>query len=101
MRLVNVELGKWILFWFLSLEGRRFVEQVASSTSGLYTLSVNKVASLPVLLPSLAEQQFIVEEVERRLSLIEKLNASVEADFQRADRLRQATLKRAFSGGIF
>ena len=67
VRLVNVGFGKSVLFWLLSPRGRRFVEQVASSTSGLYTLSINKVADLPILLPPLVEQNQIVDEVERRV----------------------------------
>jgi type I restriction enzyme, S subunit len=100
IRLVNVELGKWILFWLLSLPGRHFVEQVASSTSGLYTLSVNKVAALPILLPPLAEQHQIVAEVERRLSMVEELEKEVTTNLQRAERLRQSVLQSAFSGQL-
>jgi type I restriction enzyme, S subunit len=59
VRLLNIELGRWILFWLLSLPGRNFVEEVASSTSGLYTLSVNKVASLPILLPPLPNNSLL------------------------------------------
>jgi type I restriction enzyme, S subunit len=100
VRLLNIDLGKWILFWLLSLPGRNFVEEVASSTSGLYTLSVNKVASLPILLPPFAEQQFIVEEVERRLSVNEELTIELEANLKRVERLRQSILQRAFSGTL-
>jgi type I restriction enzyme, S subunit len=45
-----------------------------------------------------AEQQQIVAEVERRLSVIEELESAVEANLTRADRLRQSTLAHAFSG---
>lgn len=100
IRLVNVDIGKWILFWLLSLPGRHFVERVASSTSGLYTLSVNKVCSLPILLPPWAEQNEIVEEVERRLSMVEDLEKEVIANLQRAERLRQSILARAFCGKL-
>jgi len=100
VRLLNIELGKWILLWLLSLPGRNFVEEVASSTSGLYTLSVNKVASLPILLPPFAEQQFIVEEVERRLSVNEEMTIQLEANLKRVDRLRQSILQRAFNGNL-
>jgi type I restriction enzyme, S subunit len=100
VRLVNVGLEKWILFWLLSLPGRRFVEQVASSTSGLYTLSVNKVASLPVPLPPLTEQEFIVEEVERRLSVNDELANELVANLKRVERLRQSILQRAFNGQL-
>ena len=76
------------------------VSKVASSTSGLYTLSVSKVSSLPIPLPPVAEQRRIVAEVERRLSVIRQTEAAVEANLTRADRLRQSILKEAFSGKL-
>ena len=94
-------MAKWILYWLLSPVGRDFVELVASSTSGLYTLSVNKVGDLPIVIPALAEQQRIVAEVERRLSVVDELEAVVNANLQRAARLRQAILQRSFSGNLF
>ena len=81
--------------------GESQVEEVSSSTSGLYTLSVNKVGDLPIIVPSLAEQGQIIAEVERRLSVIEALETAVEANLTRADRLRQSVLKNAFSGKLF
>ncbi len=39
-------------------------------------------------------------EVERRLSVVEEFEAQVAANLQRAARLRQAILQRAFSGGL-
>ena len=91
---------KWIQHWLQSPVGRQFVEIVASSTSGLYTLSVGKVGDLPVALPPLAEQTRIVAEVERRLSVVEELESVVSANLQRATRLRQSILQKAFSGEL-
>ena len=51
VRPVEPQMSKWILHWLQSPKGRHFVELVASSTSGLYTLSVNKVGGLPVAVP--------------------------------------------------
>ena len=56
--------------------------------------------SMPLPLPPLAEQQRIVAEVERRLSVVEELEATVAAGLRRAERLRQAILKRAFEGRL-
>lgn len=53
-----------------------------------------------VSLPPLEEQRFIVEEVERRLSVVDKLEATVEANLKQAAGLRQSILKQAFSGGL-
>jgi len=51
-------------------------------------------------LPPLKEQLFIVEEVERRLSVVDKLEATVEANLKQAGGLRQSILKQAFSGEL-
>ncbi len=97
VRLVCPVMSGWILSWLLSSAGRHFVEVVASSTSGLYTLSVNKVGNLPIPLPPIAEQQRIVAEVDRRLSVIEELETRTSTELRRATRLRQAILGQAFS----
>ena len=80
--------------------GTRRVAEVAASTSGLYTLSVGKISSLPIPLAPLAEQEQIVAEVERRLSIVDELEGQVAADLKRASRLRQSILKRAFAGRL-
>ena len=51
-------------------------------------------------LPPLAEQTRIVAEVERRLSVVEELEAAVSANLQRATRLRQSILQKAFTGEL-
>ena len=51
-------------------------------------------------LAPLAEQQQIVAEVERRLSVIEELEAAVQANLTRAERMRQSILQQAFSGRL-
>ena len=68
--------------------------------SGVKHLRVGDVERLPIPLPPLVEQHRIVAEVERLLSVIEELEAAVEANLIRANRLRQATLQKAFSGKL-
>jgi type I restriction enzyme S subunit len=63
-------------------------------------VSLGDIKEFLVPLPSLAEQESIVAEVERRLSVIEELDAAVEANLNRADRLRQRILQDAFSGKL-
>jgi type I restriction enzyme, S subunit len=53
-----------------------------------------------VPLPSIAEQHRIVNEVERRHSVLDQLEQIVHAELRRADRLRQAVLQRAFEGRL-
>jgi len=51
VRLLLPQMAKYVLNWLLSVGGRENITKVASSTSGLYTLSLSKVSSLPVPLP--------------------------------------------------
>jgi type I restriction enzyme, S subunit len=60
-------------------------------------LNLSLIRAIRVPLPPLAEQERIVAEVDRRLSIVRELEAEVEANLKRAQALRQATLSRAFS----
>ena len=51
VRFNPVEIGKCVLLWLLSIDGRKQITRVASSTSGLYTLSISKVSALPTPTP--------------------------------------------------
>lgn len=50
--------------------------------------------------PWLVSQSASVAEVERRLSVVEELEAVVSANLQRATRLRQSILQKAFLGTL-
>jgi type I restriction enzyme S subunit len=86
-------------FWN-SPSGSSAVKAVASSTSGLHTLSVRKVGLLEIPVPPLRQQEMIVEDLERKLSLVDDLGTQVEVGLARAKRLRQSILKRAFEGKL-
>ena len=63
-------------------------------------LNKSRVQEIPLPLPPVAEQRRIVAEVERRLSVVQQAEATVEASLVRAERLRQSILKQAFSGKL-
>jgi type I restriction enzyme S subunit len=63
-------------------------------------LNQQEIKSLPVPLPPPAEQQRIVAEVERRLSVVAAAERAIAASLARAGRLRQAILHQAFSGRL-
>jgi type I restriction enzyme S subunit len=63
-------------------------------------INTNQLLRMPVALPPLAEQRRIVMEVERRLSVTQAAEQVVAANLKRAERLRQAVLKRAFEGKL-
>jgi type I restriction enzyme, S subunit len=70
----------------------------ASGSTAQPHLYLSDLKALPVALPPLAEQARIVAEVERRLSVVDQLEATITANLRRATRLRQSILAAAFSG---
>jgi len=62
--------------------------------------NTKSVAALPIPVPPKNEQYRIVEEVERRLSVVDELDVVVGVNLERAERLRQSVLKRAFEGKL-
>jgi type I restriction enzyme S subunit len=76
-----------------------FTPRTTGST-GRRKLTQRGLMTAPFLLPPLVEQRRIVEEVERRLSVIEELEATAVASLKRAERLRQSILHRAFTGKL-
>ena len=79
---------------------RNHVERRARTTAGQTGVSGTDIKQMPIPLPSLTEQEEIIAEVERRLSVVKEVEAQVEADLKRAARLRQSILKRAFEGKL-
>jgi len=55
---------------------------------------------IPFPLCSLEEQQQIVQEIESRLSVADKMEESITASLQQAEALRQSILKKAFEGRL-
>ena len=79
---------------------RGFLSKRIRTTAGQSGVSGSDLKQMPIPLPPLAEQRRIVAEVERRLSVIQQAEATVEASLARAGRLRQSILKQAFSGKL-
>ena len=100
VRPVESRMSKWILHWLQSPNGRHFVELVASSTSGLYTLSVNKVGALPVPLAPLCEQRQIVAEIEKQFTRLEAGVAALRRVQANLKRYRASVLKAACEGRL-
>ena len=88
------------LFHHLLSDARSGALGRAARGVGIHHLGAERSSSWAVALPPLAEQRRIAAEVERRLSVIQKMEHTVEASLARAERLRQSILKQAFSGRL-
>ena len=67
---------------------------------GINHLGASKFAQIALPLCSLAEQQEIVRLLEERFTAIEQQEREIDSALTQAEMLRQALLKRAFSGQL-
>lgn len=87
-------------YYLMSKDGKTRLTSNAKWAVNQASINQKDVCATPIPLPPFAEQQRIVAEVERRLSVIQQSEATVEASLARAERLRQSILKQAFSGQL-
>lgn len=91
-------LPNYALYYFMSYYGRNQILKVASSTSGLYTLSANKIRNLQIPYCDLVAQQKIISIIEEKTSVCKNIEQTVNQTLQQAEALRQSILKQAFEG---
>lgn len=90
-------------FFIMLFHGSPFIlDQIAELCKGSTRIFLNQsiLKAIIFTLPPINEQRRIISEVERRLSVIQEIEASVQAGLARAARLRQSILKRAFEGRL-
>jgi len=80
----------------IKLELRR----ASYASGGQPNINLGTLLPLSIPFPSLPEQELIVDEVERRFSVVKEEESVVTVNLQRADRLKRAVLARAFSGRL-
>jgi type I restriction enzyme S subunit len=90
---------RYIAIFLRSLDAQNYFKRVARGVA-VKGVNISEVRTTPIFIPPYAEQERIVQEVERRLSVVDELEATVTANLKRAERLRQAILQRAFSGNL-
>jgi type I restriction enzyme S subunit len=89
--------SRLLAFWLMSPQVKRRIERTSKATAGQFNVQVSTCRRLVLPVPPLAEQDRIVAEVDRRLSIVRCVEAEVDANLKRAQALRQAILARAFS----
>ncbi|MBK8624811.1 MAG: restriction endonuclease subunit S [Saprospiraceae bacterium] len=63
-------------------------------------LNKERIKSILIPLPSINEQQLIVDELESKLTICDKIEETINQSLQQAETLRQSILKQAFEGKL-
>lgn len=75
-------------------------QRMASITTNIAHLTLEKFVAAPFPLPPAAEQERIVREVDRLMSFADDVERSIKTNLARARELRRAVLREAFNGGL-
>jgi type I restriction enzyme S subunit len=92
-------LPEFVYFMCISYQFQKSIIDNASATT-LPILNKSKFEILLIPLPSLSEQHRIVEEIERRLSIADETEKTIDQSLKQAERLRQSILKKVFEGKL-
>lgn len=84
------------------LNGQRFLNYCHNTATGstIPNVSLKAMREFEIPLPSITEQNKIVQEIESRLSVAAKMEESINQSLQQAEALRQSILKKAFEGKL-
>ena len=76
------------------------IESVARSANGINNINAKEIQNLIIPICSLKEQEQIVQEIETRLSVCDRLESDITENRKRSESLRQTILKKAFAGEL-
>ncbi|MBU4502281.1 MAG: restriction endonuclease subunit S, partial [Nanoarchaeota archaeon] len=76
------------------------IEKKAKSTSGVNNINAKELGSMAINMFSIEEQEQIVQEIESRFSVIDKLEGTVDNALKKSEQLRNSILKSAFEGKL-
>ena len=91
-------------FFEYTLNSPKYTRMTENLKTGIndsgVNLTQNRFLDLKIPLPSLPEQQAIVQEIETRLSVCDKIEQDIKENLEKAEALRQSILKKAFEGKL-
>lgn len=96
---LNIIDPKYFVYLFQGGKVRQQVYDLCKGSSRAF-LNQTILNSLDFPYCSIEEQQLIVQEIESRLSVADKMEESIVQSLKQAEALRQSILKKAFSGEL-
>jgi type I restriction enzyme S subunit len=92
-------ISNYLLYYIQSPQTQKRIQEL-SQGSAQNCLYINKIKQIEIPLPPLNEQQQIVEELESKLTICDKIEETISLSLQQAETLKQSILKKAFEGKL-
>jgi len=93
-------LPKYLLYYTWTDEFKNQFFSNETGNVGQGNVGMKAVTNTIIEIPTLAEQHYIVSEIESRLSVCDKIEESITHSLLQAEALRQSILKKAFEGKL-
>ena len=91
--------SEYLKYFIQSPFGSKLINDSMTGTA-IKRIVLRKIRDSMIILPPISEQHQIVSEIERRLSVCDKLEETIEAGLKQAEVLRAGVLKMAFEGRL-
>ncbi len=92
--------SKYLSYFMQNTVTINWLENTSKATAGQWNVKVSTCREIPFPFCSLEEQKQIIQQIENRLSVADKMEESITQSLQRAEVLRQSILKKAFEGKL-
>lgn len=99
-RILDGALHPKLLAWHANGFGKRWCEVNGKQSVNLASISLSKIKMLPAPVPPPDEQERLVKEAEKHLTLLDDVERVVHASLHRAHKLRKSLLMQAFEGQL-
>ncbi|MES2430948.1 MAG: restriction endonuclease subunit S [Bacteroidota bacterium] len=96
----EIALPEYFTMYLSSKKGISELRKNAKQAVNQASINQTDVSNVIVPLPLIKEQHKIVQEIESRLSVADKMEESITQSLQQSEALRQSILKKAFEGKL-
>ncbi|HTN08084.1 restriction endonuclease subunit S [Agriterribacter sp.] len=88
------------VYWYVQAKNEDIRRECSKDGTTVESIESSLLKNYPIPVCSLNEQTQIVQQIESRLSISDKMEESITQSLQQAEALRQSILKRAFEGRL-
>jgi len=96
----NEVLNKYFEYYFYYPIFRKLLFKDSKGTAMQNLAEIKSLKWIPISLPTLEEQQQIIEEIDSRFSVADQLEQTIDESLIKAEALKQSLLKQAFEGRL-
>ncbi len=94
-------LKPYVLYYLRSRKGRREIQRLSTGNQeSMRNIGQERIKQIEIPIASLSEQQLIVQQLESKLTVCDKIEETITQSLQQAETLRQSILKKAFEGKL-